>query len=86
MTNIAMLWSQPILVTFPEPSIRNNWGEFFDQLNTYFGQPNLAQVSRMGFPTQLKNKKVEISKEKISQMIIKEKLSERAVVKERRLG
>src|SRR5882724_12037571 len=40
-----MLWWQPILVTFPEPSICNNWGEFVDQLNTYFGQPNLAQAS-----------------------------------------
>jgi len=46
--------------------------------------PNL--VSRTGFPTRLKSKKVEISKEKTSQMIVKEKLSERAVLKERRLG
>jgi len=36
----------------------------------------------MGFPIQLKSKEVEISNEKISQMIIKEKLSERAVLKE----
>ena len=34
-----------ILVAFPEPSIHNNWGEFVDQLNTYFGQPDLAQAS-----------------------------------------
>jgi len=40
----------------------------------------------MGFPTRLKSKKVEIGKEKMSQMIIKEKLSERAVMKDRRLG
>ena len=40
-----MLWWQPILVTFPEPSIWNDWGEFVNQLNTYFGQPNLAQAS-----------------------------------------
>jgi len=33
-------------------------------------------LSRMGFPTRLKSKKVEISKEKMSWMIIKEKLSE----------
>jgi len=39
----------------------------------------------MGFPTRLKSKKVEIGKEKTSRMIVKEKLSERAVVKERRL-
>jgi len=36
----------------------------------------------MGFLTQLKSKKVKIGKGKMSQMIIKEKLSERAVVKE----
>src|SRR5882724_7306396 len=41
-----MLWWQPILVTFPEPSIHNDWGEFVDQLNTYFGQPDLAQASK----------------------------------------
>ena len=40
----------------------------------------------MGFPTQLKSKKVEISKGNMSQMIVREKLSERAVVKEDRLG
>jgi len=40
-----MLWWQPILVAFPEPSIHNEWGEFVDQLNTYFGQPDLAQAS-----------------------------------------
>src|SRR5882724_10540554 len=40
-----MLWWQPILVAFPELSIHNNWGEVVDQLNTYFGQPDLAQAS-----------------------------------------
>src|SRR5882724_11436564 len=45
LSNIAMLWWQPILVVFPEPSIHNDWGEFVDQLNTYFGQPDLAQAS-----------------------------------------
>ena len=35
--------------------------------------------SRMGFPTQLKSKKVKISKEKTSQMIIKGKLSQRGL-------
>ena len=39
-------------------------------------------LSRMGFPTQLKSKKVEIGKEKTSQMIVKEKLSKRAVMNE----
>src|SRR5882724_6998399 len=41
-----MLWWQLILVTYPEPSICNDWGEFVDQLNTYFGHPNLAQASK----------------------------------------
>ena len=40
-----MLWWQPILVTYPKLSIHSNWGEFVDQLNTYFGQPILAQAS-----------------------------------------
>ena len=40
----------------------------------------------MGFMTRLKSKKVEIGKGKMSLMIIKEKLSERAVMKENRLG
>ena len=43
-------------------------------------------MSRMGFPTQLKSKKVEIGKEKTSRMIIKEELSESAVMKENGLG
>src|SRR5882724_9774999 len=45
LSDITMLWWRPILVAFPEPSICNDWGEFVDQLNTYFGQPNLAQAS-----------------------------------------
>jgi len=40
----------------------------------------------MGLPIRLKSKEVEIGNEKISQMIVKEKLSERAVVKENGLG
>jgi len=51
LSNIAMLWWQPILVTFPEPSIHNDWGEFVDQLNTYFGQPDLAQASECALRT-----------------------------------
>ena len=43
-------------------------------------------MSSTSFPTRLKSKKVKIGKEKMSQMIVKEKLSERAVVKEDRLG
>ena len=40
-----MLWWQPILITNPEPSIWGDSGEFVDQLNFYFGQPNLFQSS-----------------------------------------
>ena len=36
-------------------------------------------MSRMGFLTQLKSKEVEICKGRTSQMIVKEKLSERAM-------
>ena len=46
LSDIAMLWWQPTLVTYPEPLIWGNWGEFIDQLNIYFGQPNLAQASK----------------------------------------
>src|SRR5882724_2039873 len=45
LSDIAMMWWQLILVAFPEPSIRNDWGEFVDQLNTVSGQPDLAQAS-----------------------------------------
>src|SRR5882724_8099567 len=45
LSDIAMLWWQLILVAFPELSICNDWGEFVNQLNTYFGQPDLAQAS-----------------------------------------
>jgi len=40
-----MLWWQPNLVLEPEPSIRNDWSEFVEQLNVFFGQPDLAQAS-----------------------------------------
>jgi len=46
LSNIAMLWWQPILVMYPKPSIHSDWGEFVNQLNIYFGQPDLAQVSK----------------------------------------
>jgi len=39
-------------------------------------------LSRMGFPFWLKSKEVKIGNEKMSWIIIKEKLSERAVMKE----
>src|SRR5882724_3048297 len=44
--DIAMLWWQPTLVAYPEPSIQGDWGEFVDHLNVYFGQPYLAQASK----------------------------------------
>ena len=43
---------------------------------------SLFKLSRMGFPIQLKSKEVKIGKEKTSQMIMKEKLSERAAMKD----
>jgi len=39
-------------------------------------------MSRTGFPTRLKCNKVGIDKEKMSRVIVREKLSKRAVVKE----
>ena len=50
------------------------------------GFSNPASVKNRFFPTRLKSKKVEIGKEKMSQMIVKEKLSERAVMKEKKEG
>ena len=47
-----MLWWQLILVAYPEPSIHGNWGEFVNQLNTYFGQPNMAQASEHALKMQ----------------------------------
>ena len=38
-----MLWWQPILLAYPEPAIREDWGEFFDELNIYFGQPESSE-------------------------------------------
>ena len=45
LLDIALLWWQPILLTYPEPAIWEDWGEFVDELNVYFGQPDLAQSS-----------------------------------------
>ena len=46
LSDIAMLLWQPTLVAYPELSIWGDWGEFVDQLNVYFRQPNLAQASK----------------------------------------
>src|SRR5882672_8118641 len=40
-----MLWWQPNLVLDPKPSIRSDWSKFVEQLNVFFGQPDLAQAS-----------------------------------------
>jgi len=47
LSDITMLWWQLILVAYPKPWIWGDWGEFVDQLNTYFGQLNLAQASKL---------------------------------------
>src|SRR5467141_2546041 len=46
LSDLAMLWWQPNLILDPEPSIRNDWSEFVEQFNIFFGQPNLAQASK----------------------------------------
>src|SRR5882672_10585322 len=46
-----MLWWQPNLVLDPEPSIRSDWSEFVEQLNVFFGQPDLAQASECALRT-----------------------------------
>src|SRR5882672_813557 len=45
LSDIVLLWWQPILITILEPSIWDDWGEFVDQRNVYFCQPDLAQSS-----------------------------------------
>src|SRR5882672_7561131 len=46
LSDIAMIWWQPNLVLDPKPSIWNDWGEFVEQLNVFFRQPDLAQASK----------------------------------------
>jgi len=41
--DIAMLWWQAQLVLDPETLDPRDWSEFVEQLNIFFGQPNLAQ-------------------------------------------
>jgi len=45
-----------------------------------------STLSRTGFPTRLKGNKVRIGKGKTSRVIVREKLSKRAVMKEDGLG
>src|SRR5882724_11229354 len=55
--------------------------------NTISGSsPNTYSLSRTGFPTRLKGNKVRIDKGKTSRVIVREKLSKRAVMKEDGLG
>ena len=67
------------------PSQIETHGEVHRIKEIFDDSGSLIILSRMGCPTRLKSKKVEIGKEKMSQMIVEEKLSERTVVKERRL-
>jgi len=63
--------------------------EMFKGEKTYdnrTGEIQLSRMSRTGFPTRLKCNKVRIDKEKTSRMIVRKKLSKRAVVKEDGLG
>ena len=45
LVEIVLLWWQPHLMAFPEPSIRSNWGEFVIELDKLFGKPDMAQAS-----------------------------------------
>ena len=45
LSEIALLWWQPHLMAFPEPSIQSNWGEFVVKLDKLFGKPDMAQAS-----------------------------------------
>src|SRR5882672_3043092 len=45
LSAIAMLWWQPNLMLDPKPMIQSDWGEFVEQLNIFFGKPDLAQAS-----------------------------------------
>ena len=62
--------------------LMNSRPSWASRLNVPYG---LTQSSSL-LLNQLKSKKVKIGKEKTSRMIIKGKLSERAVMKEKRLG
>src|SRR5882672_9532958 len=51
LSDIAMLWWQPNLVLDPKPSICSDWSEFVEQLNVFFGKPDLAQASKCALRT-----------------------------------
>jgi len=56
-----------------------------DHCQKYQENQKIRGLSRTGFLTQLKCKKVRINREKTSQMSIRRRLSERAVMKENKL-
>ena len=68
------------------PSQRETHGEVPRIKGVFDDSGSLIILSRTGFPTRLKCNKVGINKEKMSRMIVREKLSKRAVVKEDGLG
>ena len=45
LSEITLLWWQPHLMVFPEPSIQSNWGKFVIELDKLFGEPDMAQAS-----------------------------------------
>ena len=55
-------------------------------LSVIHGLEEWSHVSRMGFPARIKCNKVRIDKEKTLRMIVREKLSKRAVMKDDGLG
>src|SRR5882724_5697820 len=66
----------------PSRTLMETWASLMTTTTLYLS----LVMSRTGFPTQLKCKKVGIDKEKTSRVIVREKLSKRAVVKEDGLG
>ena len=44
LSEIALLWWQPNLMTDPEPPIRSDWAKFVSELDKLFREPDLAQA------------------------------------------
>ena len=61
-------------------------GQWWDIVSVEKMVGGMVVLSRTGFPTRLKCNKVGIDKEKTLRVIVREKLSKRAVVKEDGLG
>ena len=45
LSEITLLWWQPNLMAFPEPTIWSDWSEFITELDKLFGEPDLVQAS-----------------------------------------